>query len=202
MGQAIPAFATLDGGLQGYIFKTASKNLWRVASFMDLDDLIQEGYLAYAICVKRYAYGERIRGVKNTSEKDCRRRFMKLFKVIYANRITNLANAKRKSVPQSLFTDLGTAEHEFSLERLSNILGTDQGIAYINALIAQAPEEVKKLLRLFCSEDGLKQLQNVPARDLTTLEHRESPNQFFCRLVGLDPKQVNLVKLTRDLLTA
>jgi hypothetical protein len=76
----------LDAGLKGWIVNTAKRNYWRVASYYELDDLISDGYLAYAVCKARYS-----KKVQNKAH------FMALFKRVYWSRIVDLASDRSKT---------------------------------------------------------------------------------------------------------
>ena len=43
-----------DAGVRGWIVKTAYKHYWRVSSYYEFDDLVQDGYLCYAKCLRTF----------------------------------------------------------------------------------------------------------------------------------------------------
>lgn len=133
-----------DKGLRGWIVKTAKKNYWRVAAWHDLDDLIQEGLLAYAICRHRYRAK-----VKN------RRHFMALVQVVYINRITDLANERTAGDDIPISQIAADGKELAALEYLAGGTDGDQELA---ALLATAPAEVRGFLALFDTQEGLAEL--------------------------------------------
>lgn len=77
----------MDKGAVGWLVKTAGENFWRVEGFMTRDDLVQEGYICYFKVAGRY---------KKTATGKAH--LMSLFKTTYLNRITDLANERRKHI--------------------------------------------------------------------------------------------------------
>lgn len=159
----------LDEGLKRWIYKTAQKNEWRVSSYMDIDDLIQEGFLAYAICRARYQ--DR---VKNQSH------FMSLVKVTFINQITDLAN-KRTRTLETPICDI--AEMGNDQELLETLAGAEDGDAELHALLSYAPAEVRLLLAALSSDEGAQRLRR-PSR-LRQDGTRETTNERFCRILGI-----------------
>jgi len=88
----------LDKGMRGWLVTMARKNYWRVAAWMDLDDLIAEGFLAYAIC--RAKYDDRVAN---------KRHFMALVQITFINQITDLAN-DRTAQPEIAASQLGNPD--------------------------------------------------------------------------------------------
>lgn len=133
-----------DKGLRGWIVRTARKHYWRVAAYHDLDDLIQEGLLAYAICRARYRDK-----VQN------RRHFMALVQVVYMNRITDLANERTKCL-EVCASQIAVEGRE--LQVMEYLAGGADGDAELQAVLARAPAEVRAFLALFETPEGLAEL--------------------------------------------
>lgn len=174
--QVNPEQSRIDEGLNKWMLRYAHRHYWRVASWYELDDLIMDGYFILAKCEEKYA---------EVSQRD----FMNLFKVCYANHITDLANKRTKSIsdiPMSQFGD------DFNLEAL--IGGEADDTAEILDLIRRAPWEVRQVLELLLSEDGLKKVLGAQW-EMGGL--RGDHNTRLCRLVGLDPKETDLVNEIR-----
>src|SRR5690554_2636340 len=85
-----------DAGLKRWIRATAYKNYWRVSHWYDLEDLIQDGYMAYCTCAEHY--GHLVRKRKPSAED--RRNFMALVKRTFENHIHDLAT--KRTVTQEL----------------------------------------------------------------------------------------------------
>lgn len=133
-----------DKGLRGWIVKTARKHYWRVAAHYELEDLIQEGLLAYAICRQRYRHR-----VEN------RRHFMALVQVVFMNRITDLANERTSGEDIAISQIAAQGKELVALEYLA---GGMEGDAELQACLATAPAAVRAYLNLFNSPDGLAEL--------------------------------------------
>jgi hypothetical protein len=69
----------MDMGARRWLVKTAYKNLWRVHSFYDLDDLIQDGHMMYALVVQRYPQAKDPPHI------------MRLFQITFLNHIHDLS---------------------------------------------------------------------------------------------------------------
>jgi len=104
----------LDEGMKRWIYATARQNHWRVARWYDLEDLIQDGFLAYQKCYVKYARLVR----KRKPTKEDRRNFMALVQTTYLNYIHDLAK-KRGSlhkVQEIPVTDLVHENSEMSFD--------------------------------------------------------------------------------------
>lgn len=154
----------LDAGMRGWIVNTAIKNHWRVARWIDVDDLVQEGLFCFVRCRNRY---RQFAVVRPTLQQ--RRHFMALVKVSFINSIHTLANA-RTAAAEVLVNDLPP-------ETLPpDPIGFQDGA--LRVLIGQLPLELQEVLVLL-------------ATDVTRLERfgltnfRESLNEHVARLLGL-----------------
>lgn len=157
----------LDAGLKKWIYAQAHKNFWRVAAWMDIDDLIQEGFLCFAICRARY-------------EPENKAHFMSLVKITFLNQITDLAN-KRTRTPECPISDI--AEMGNDQELLENLAGGEDGDAEIMALLARAPLEVRLILAAMNTNEGAARMRR-PAR-VREDGTRETNNERLSRLVGI-----------------
>lgn len=149
---------------------TARRNLWRVAGWYDLDELISDGYLAYAICKKRY--GDKVEN---------RRHFMALFKLVYMSIIIDLANKRTAHVKAGVYdvaiSRIARDGHEHdALELLAG--GADDDVV-LSAKLAGAPMEVKRLLE----EMHAGYFTGRRCRKLKD-GTRETTNDFYNRMLG------------------
>lgn len=158
-----------DKGLRGWIIKTARKHYWRVAAWHDLDDLIQEGLLAYAICRQRYRHK-----VEN------RRHFMALVQVVFMNRITDMANERTagEDLPISQIAAQGK-----ELAALEYLAGGVEGDAELATLLASAPAEVRAFLNLFNTPQGLEELAKPLRRYKGGI--RETNSERLSKVLGM-----------------
>lgn len=190
---------TMDEGARRWLHKIARQHHWRVASYIDLDDLVQDGYLTYHRVVTKYA------GTKS------RAHIMALFKRVYYNHLHDLANERSHSVPETLYADIapdGVCE-EAVWERLLSVVDTDL------VFYSEAPRPVRELLSAISSDRGRKRLRSrsrvrttpdsPPTRVRTnrtaSIEIRPTLNEKFCSLLGCDPSKIDLVSSLRSYLT-
>lgn len=154
--------------MKGWIVNTARRNLWRVYGWYDLDDLIQDGFICYCMCLERYSH------VKE------KRHLMALVKVTYINHIHRLARKKRKR-PEILVPADSPVFDGLVPEDASFI-----------TLLGQLPEELRQLIDILL-KDACKLPRLVGVDGV-----RETTNQYLCRLVGLDATVVDLLSVFRE----
>ena len=180
--------AFLDPGMKGFIVNTANREHWRVAQIYPgsdgLQDLIQDGYLCFYKCVRAYP---QISSVKAPT-KDQRRHFQALVKTAFANHIHTLA-AKRKDVAEVVVSQVLPEGADESA--LWDKLPPQQELASFTSLIASAPTEIKQLVELLVG-DGMSIL-GFKRTKKRRRALRETNNEFYCRLLGLDSTKVDMV---------
>lgn len=158
----------MDIGAKRWLYRIAKANHWRVASWIDLDDLIQDGFLCWQIAVTKYP------------DIDNPKIAMRLFQTIYTNLLHDLAN--KRTI---------TTEYSFSLFDDAAIFHFEQQACEFGEmlrLVIEAPPLISKCLRdlLFSGLD-----LSAPYR--TWLDgRRETFNDRLCRLLKVDPNKVNL----------
>jgi len=171
----------MDDGARLWMFKHAQKNFWRVSRFYEFDDLVQDGYMCYAICVNRY------KDIKTPEH------LMSLFKITYINHIHDLATK------QSICAEQPVADLPPQLaERLADLVGAED-VAVLSLMMKQAPEPIKQVLQLFQNEEKLKILRSA-FREREG--GRETFNERLCKLIGLDPKKNNLPAMIKNYFAA
>lgn len=158
-------------GLRRWIYQTAIRNHWRVCHYIELEDLVQEGMMAYTICRSRYR-----QKIKNNAH------FMALVKVVYLNQITDLANKRTKGdcIPIS---EVASPGREW--EALELLAGVTDGDAEMQATIGKACAQITAFLKLFDSSEGLARL-NAPCRKYKS-GHKETPAEKIGRIIGMKP---------------
>lgn len=167
----------MDQGARGWLFRKAHKNLWRVRSFYELDDLIQDGYLCYQLVINKYPQ------VKD------RPHIMRLFQRTYSNYIHDLANQRTREASEVLLVNLLPAFLS-EVAFWDRLLIDDLDRAALQLLIAQAPPPIKAVLRLFTDDRSLQKLRKPYRRNEKT--GRETLNQRLCRLTGMNPELIDL----------
>jgi len=187
----------LDEGMRGWIVNTALKEHWRVEQLTEVDDLIQDGYLCYAKCRNRYIG-------KKTSHtylppkhptKDNLRHFQSLVKTAFMNHIFTLA-AKHKGVNVYAVSQVKKQETTADNAVWDKFLPQQPEQASLFSLVANAPEEIKQLVTLLVS-DGLDLLK-FERRRKGRRALRETNNEFYCRILGIDPANTDMVGKLRD----
>lgn len=180
-----------DYKLRGWVYKTARANLWRVPSWYTLDDLIHDGYLCFMACHRRY-------GTAN------RQQLIALARVAYGNHIATLARSKRLG-EDVLFSDAAPKDEVGFAE--TKLPATPE-LGTLWSLLASAPKEVVGVLEIALSLDAdvyqrTRWRREPTSRGAVRLRRRrrklrETTNEHFCRLLGLDPDAVDLISMCRD----
>lgn len=195
----------LDAGMEGFIVNTAQKEFWRVAGWYELEDLIQDGYMCYYKCKDRYG----VLSVKNHPTKGDIKWMMALVKTTFNNHIRHKLAGKVRYGSEIAVSQLGAEDSEFD-DVWGNIAPPQLEESTLAVMLAQAPAEIKQLIQLLVgdgaealgfnrsrnrvSEVGEKKVRRVSQgrRPL-----RETTNEYYCRLMGLDPKRNDLLGLVR-----
>lgn len=187
------ADAYLDDGVRGWIHNAARKHFWRVADWYDLDDLVQDGYVCYYKCHQRYVVEQQPWRSRDPSKyrplprenptSEDRRRLMSRVKMAFLNHVSTLAK-QRRDLPETAASQLAVEGEAVDgvLDRLGSAVSEEASAAL---LLRQLPSELVQLAQAL-AQDG--------ADVLTTLRHRmrrhsqrETTNEYYCRLLGLDP---------------
>jgi len=186
----------MDNGIRGWMVSYAHRNLWRVASFYQLEDLIQDGYVKFAELRRSYPDITDARHV------------MGLFKRMYSNHINDLSNQRTPEMTMLNKDKTKTRVRVLELA-VSQVLGADQSeerfyenvpltamepeLGTIMQKIASAPAELGELMRIFMTDIGQRQINRPCRRDRRGL--RESTNEKLCRAISADPKKVDLAAM-------
>jgi hypothetical protein len=159
----------MDTGARLWMLKKVKKEYWRVCKVCDPDELLQDGFMLYAMVLDRYP----------TAVKAKHR--MSLFMRIFSNHIHRMARNQSNRPEAFLACELSAPDGEpiIELDCLDNETST------LAAKIANAPKPVQDVLALYTTEEGLRKLRS--AYRLRKDGTRETLNERLCRLVGLDP---------------
>lgn len=146
----------LDKGMRGWIVNFAVKNHWRVAAWMDVEDLVQEGYLCYAKCLDRYGTDL------------VQRHFMALVQQSFQNRVHNLAAKRTRTIDAPVASyDAGDVSEVCE--------GVEPEEGTLATLVRSLPRELSELLQTLLGD----------ARELAEQLPRETTNAWLCRIAGL-----------------
>lgn len=153
----------MDEGARNYLFKYARKQHWRVAAWIDFDDLIQEGYFAYYDTLRRYP----------TAQEPQHK--MALFKLVLRSNIEDLVRKNTKQIDDAR-SDL------VELSDNPNMILPD--FSNLHALLIKAPKAIKDALALLADDKAREELQ----KPFTRYDNgrRETLNDRFTRLMGID----------------
>lgn len=156
---------------------------------MAFDDVYQEAYLKFMEIEARYA-----------GAIDSPQWFMSLFKTALANKITDLANAAQRLRRQVCFTEL---EHPLEdaaiLSYQESLVGDQDTGAELELKIDRAPYEVRQVLTLVTQSNPVlrRAMSETWSRDGKRMD---GGNQFLCKMLGYNPRQVDLVELVQSYL--
>lgn len=198
--------AYLDRSMRGWIFNTASKNHWRVPEWYELRDLVQDGYTCFYKCARRYTW----LSTKPEPSPEERRHFMALVQTTFINHITNLSIKRTANSEEVVFARTGTLDNGDSLDydRITPLIDED---ASLRVALNQAPQEIRALFELL-ARDGASAVKYLRTRlrkrtvsgevryQLGHRKLRETPNEHYCRRLGLDASKVDLLELLRKTL--
>jgi hypothetical protein len=160
VGRCTPEF---DIGARRWLAKTAKKNLWRVATWYGLDDLISDGLVCWQVVLRKYP---KVRE---------RRHLMALFQRTYINHLHALAN-KRSAQAE-----------EVHCEQMPEQAYVNSDIDMLH-LVYSAPETVRKFLIAVIRQPNVL---NNPRRH--RLHGRpQTLNEFLCAIAKVDPEEHNL----------
>ena len=164
----------MDAGARNWLQKFARKHYWRVAAWVDYDDLIQDGYVEYCEVLKRYPQAT------EASHK------MRLFQLCFRSRIEDLVRANTKQVDDARSDIVEVYESPAMIvPDMSNL----------HALLIKAPKDIKDALALMLDEKAREEL----VKPFVKYDNgrRETLNDRFCRLLGLDASKTDIVSSIR-----
>lgn len=171
-----------QGPIAGYVINHMNKHYWKVAATMPRDDLLQEAYVVFLRCKRKYP------------SLDTPQHFMALFKTAWNHQFLDFANEDTASRCLVEMPRVKTAEGDTMEFELQGDGDNDGALAIA---IDQAPSEVKAVLQLFL---------NAPAELLEIATDSWKGNDKRCKaggskrinkLLGL-PEDLDVMQMTRD----
>lgn len=184
--RSLPQNVYLDAGLRGFILNTAKREYWRVAELCDLADLVQDGVMIAWKCHSRYVAPR----TDLTGSKGDRRWFQALVKTSYMNHIASLST-KHKGVSVKSASEFLTDDSDDDILERNGATAPELGT--LGAMLAQAPWELLELIRLLAG-DG-KEALGFKRKGRAG---RETTNEYYSRLLGVDPNERNLINELRE----
>jgi hypothetical protein len=188
----------LDAGVRGHIVRLAQANKYKLAGW-DVEDLIQEGYLCYALVKTRYVGARPKRRPDGTLRRSlppkrpdqiAKRHFMRLFQRTFNNRISTLVR-KQSRLKELLLNDLISAERTEE-SAWDQIMQPEDEQATMLTLLRSAPTEIRQLFALMV-DDATRPMRRFGKRRRPA---RETTNEYYCRLLGL-PRGTDLTGLVQ-----
>ncbi len=171
-----------EGAIRWWTIGFIKKNSWRCDRINDPDDLLQDAYLTYAKIVKRYP---RVIEPKH---------FMALYKVALQNEMWDRARTQQRK--SQAIADIAVDAAEYGAERIGDL--TNNG--YLQALIAEAPDEVKFALAILTSEDATI-WEEKPRQPYQKPRARENLNMKLNRAFGFRKVKFDFTGVLKTLLT-
>lgn len=179
----------LDAPMRGWLVNTVRREAWRVSEVCDPEELLQEAYFVYYKCRNRYS---ELTSKPNPTKEDLRW-FQSLVKTALTNHINTIA-AKHKGVSVKALSQFKKADG--SDVSPDDLLPAGGETVTLRVLIAQAPEEIKTLIKLLIGEgDALIDFARVK---IGRRSIRETTNEYYCRLLKLDPRENDIVGTVRQ----
>jgi len=123
------------GPIEGWVVNQLKTQYWRVAGTMGRDDVMQEAYLVFLRCQRKYP------------EIDTAKHFMALFKTAWSRQFTDFANADTAS---RIITEMPRVRIDDDYVELEPVGALDND-GYLAVLLREAPREVNMVLNLFLS---------------------------------------------------
>lgn len=125
----------LDAGAQRWLAKEARRNLWRVAHWYELEDLIEDGILCWHIVLAKYP------------QVQARPQLMRLLQTTYRNHIHQLANKRSVQIPEVCVAQLPDTVPDPDAELMTWVIEAPLPLRNcLLALLAQ-PEQAARPLR-------------------------------------------------------
>lgn len=169
----------MDSGAEGWMHRTVQKNYWKLKhTYLDLEDLTQDGYLHWYIVADRY------------HQITDRGHIMRLFQSTFSNHIFWLSSTdkdKSYNVAKVTLSELvASKDKDYSDAWILDNLLSAQGVCPLdlNQFIVESPEPVRSVLKLLTSEHGVGILR-TPLRRYTN-GRRQTLNQRLCRILNLE----------------
>ena len=160
----------MDEGARRWLYKYANIQYWRVADWIDFDDLIQDGYAAYCETLVRYPQATE------------RAHIMRLFQLVFRSTIEDRVRANTKQVDDARSDLVEIFDGEAIL--IPDMSG-------LHALIIKAPQEIKEALALLLDEKSREELTKPFVKQPNG--RRETLNERWCRLLGKDSNSIDVV---------
>ena len=180
---------TMDVGAKKWLYRTAHKNYWRVAHWLEPEDLIQDGYMHFYRVVEKYS---------DLSDDPHSPHLMSLFKITYINHLHNLSKERTRKPELAISQMVLGLRPDEDTQFLEQHQMPDDSFGPLAAAIASAPELLQKLLIVMVQESKALRAMYRVRRDGT----RETVNERLCRLAGIGDTSVDLTSTLKVYLSS
>ena len=154
----------------GYAKSFLAKNVWRVGTIYDLDDLLQESYMLFVRLRERYT----ITGPRH---------FMAMWKTCLHNWLHNLAKERRRHREVTLSSLVTEDEDGNAVEWQPPAPAKQQQEVDFRVHFREAPPAVKKLV----TRAKRGRPPRLSRQCVALGGRREKTNEYLCRIAGVDP---------------
>jgi hypothetical protein len=163
-----------EGFVLGFVVNFLRRNYWRVQSYMEYEDCLQEAWLKFNQVKVKYG------------NLDTPQHFMTIYKLAWTNKFNELAVWSGKHRAEVCVSQLETddAEDTGALGLLAGDFNNDGMLAI---MIDQAPHEVKHVLHLFLTAP-VEVLDMFAETWKSRGRHKPYGNAHLCELLGLPEK--------------
>lgn len=169
-----------DGRVEAWTKKYISRHLWRIPTYYDFEDLLQDCKVKFIICQQRY------------SHTSIPQQFWALYKSCVCNHITDLA------IQRSSHTKFVKHSQHTSDDAVDST-------AELNVMIGSASIYAQKALQIFETLPGkrvrvIRRYLQIKNRGNGSFPRPTTLNDVLCFLVKIDPKKVNLETILAETL--
>ena len=171
-----------DPEISGWAGKFIDKHKYKIDPIYEFEDLIQEAYCKYLLCIERYP------------QVVVPRHFMALFKSALFNHFFDLARVYRDKQNNSVLLEEDLSVFENTLKD-ENILNGYQAV-----VLSEMPIELKTWLLSYFNNEDLQKFRASYSSSGDVLSQRESFNDRIRRITGMG-ENLDLYELMRVYLT-
>jgi len=140
--RVLPSFTPRwEGPIEGWTVNYTRRNLWRVIPLHDFEDLVQDGFFRFLVCVERYP------------EVVDPPHFMRLYQRAFTNHIHDLADARGRSgtvaadVNLDLIPDSHAASDFAEVEMRLKLEGAPAPLLQLLASLRELPDDLLEFAR-------------------------------------------------------
>lgn len=196
----------IDAGMRKWIESTARKNHWRVRKWMEVDDLIQEGYLCVIKCRKKYPH--------LAGRRDSRKHFMALVQTTFTRRLHDMSHPhdiQREVTFSDVLVARAADKDVYMIIDATWQSASTYSEGPFQAALAGAPPELRQLMQVLDSGQCAHEVHRRKSTRRSSVDgrrrvitrnprvrYRETTNEHLCRLIGADPHVVDLLALARE----